>query len=284
VNPPILARCFTEDLFRVYDFSFRLRTNHRVARRLIANLYRPFRVPTASETTIEAVVESDLNNGFLWRLGEQGAMASDLAAALWSLEASLCEAIIRSQRRCVAVHGATVCAGNFAAMLVGHSGAGKSTLSLALARRGFSVATDDVTLVDPATLNLLPIPRCFHLVAHSVALLESDGLRFPRAWKRFSFVVPSDLSAQTSQACRVRLLILITGPRAQHVYLAPISQAEMAARLLSETGQGPLADPETVGLLSRLAGSASSYMLTPGPLASTADAVADLILRQKRSD
>ncbi|HXP88977.1 MAG TPA: hypothetical protein VN841_29925 [Bryobacteraceae bacterium] len=54
----------------------------------------------------------------------------------------------------------------------------------------------------------------------------------------------------------------------------------MVARLLSETGQGPLEDPEIVRGLCRLAGGVSCHSLIPGPLAETADALAGLVQQQ----
>jgi hypothetical protein len=72
------------------------------------------------------------------------------------------------------------------------------------------------------------------------------------------------------------VLVFVVGPREEHPQLTPISQAEMAARLLQETGQGPLSNSETVGVLSRLAAGASCYKLIPGPLGPMADALAEL--------
>jgi len=62
-----------------------------------------------------------------------------------------------------------------------------------------------------------------------------------------------------------------------------MSQAEMTARLLSETGQGPLDDAETIAVMCRLAAAASCYALTPGPLDETADAVAAMLSASQRA-
>ena len=58
----------------------------------------------------------------------------------------------------------------------------------------------------------------------------------------------------------------------------------MTARVLSETGQGPLSDSETVAVICGLAAGASCFALTPGPLSETADAVADLLSKSMQSD
>lgn len=280
MSPTLLETNSTEDYFRVYGFPFRFRTDQPDARRSLARLYQHFHGASGNDAAVEALLEGDRMGGYRWLVGESAGTASDLSKALWALEAALCQAIIRSQRRSMAVHASAMYADDTASLLVGQSGAGKTTLSLALARRGLEVATDDVALVEPETLNVLPIPRCFHLDDQSVRLLEADGLRFPESWKHLSFMVPGDLGAQPMRSCPARLLVFMSGPRAGQPLIRAISQAEMAARLLSETGQGPLEDPEIVRGLCRLTARVSCYSLTPGPLAETADALASLALRR----
>jgi hypothetical protein len=267
--------------FRVYDFPFRLRTNIPDVQGLIAGLYRNFLAPDFNGPAADAEIESDGDARFSWRLRERTDTAATLSSALWNLEAALCETIIRSQRRSIAMHAATVQVENSVAMLAGCSDAGKTTLSLALARRGFAVPGDDVALVEPDTLNIFPIPRCFHVDDRGAALLEADGLSLPDAWPRFRFIVPNDFGVPVKPPCRPAWLIFMRGPRAEHPSITPLSQAEMTARLLSETGQGPLADAETIAVICGLAAGAACFALTPGPLDETADAVADLLTASK---
>jgi hypothetical protein len=278
--PPLVSH-LSEDLFDVHGFLFRFYTNQSDVRQLIARLYNGFPGVSGLEPLVKAVLEGDQIDGFRWLVGENAGIASDLPGALWSLEAALCQAIIQSQRRCMAVHASAIYAGDSALLLIGRSGAGKTTLSLALARRGLAVGTDDVALVEPETLNVFPVPRCFHLDGESVALLEADGFQFPPSWKRHSFMIPSDLGFQAIRPGRAQLLVFMSEPRGEHPQITPISQAEMVARLLSETGQGPIEDLAIVRGLCRLAGGASCYSIIPGPLAETADALIDLALRQK---
>jgi len=82
---------------------------------------------------------------------------------------------------------------------------------------------------------------------------------------------------------RARWLLFLQGPRADHPRIAPITQAEMTARLLGETGKGPLEDSETIQVICAVAGRASCFALTPGPLGETADAVAALLAAPNRS-
>jgi hypothetical protein len=270
--------------FCVYDFSFRLTSNVSEAKPLLAALYCNFPAGRLHEPVTEAAIDRENEGWFSWRVGEKGGLTSTLAGALWNLEATLCENIIRSQRRRIAIHAATIQLANSAAMLSGCSQSGKTTLSLALARRGFPVWGDDVALVDPETFDILPIPRCFHLDDPSVALLEADGLLMPGGWPSYRFIVPSDFAALGQPPARARCLIFMRGPRGEHATIAPLSQAEMTARMLSETGQGPLSDSETVAVICRLASGASCFTLTPGPLGETADAVAAVLADARRSE
>lgn len=270
------AKPLPQEFFSVYGFQFSLSANQSDARAALVKLYRPFQTPPVTGGAVEALL-ARAGDEFQWRLGEKFGTAPDLRSALWGLESSLCEAIVRSQRRLTPIHAAAVYSSRSAVLLVGPSGAGKSTLSVAMSRRGFLVATDDVALVEPEILTILPIPRCFHLNQQSVQLLEDDGVHLPAAWKQSSFMTPFDLHGKTIPECPAGILIYIAGPRTESPRLKPISQSEMAARLLSETGQASPADSETVGVLTRIAGSASCFTLFPGPLTQTADAVADLI-------
>jgi hypothetical protein len=267
----------------VYGFPFVLRTNVGEARDSFARLYRQFFNSSGAEIEVEAVVCNE-GDGFRWELQEKTGASVDLGSALWSLESALCEAILRSQVRWIAIHAATVYSGDSAVMLIGPSGVGKSTLSVALSRRGFALATDDVAFIDPKTLEIHPIPRCIHLDQRSVQLLEADGFRLPESWNRISFIAPVDLNSQPIPRCRAGLLIYIAAPRAERPYLKPVSQSEMAARLLSETGQGPLPDSAALEVLVKVSSSAACFSLIPGSLSETADAISDLILGHRAAE
>jgi len=269
--------------FCVYGFQFRLHTNVNDVQYLMTGLYRDFLTSNLNGSEAEAIIQRKREDQFSWRLGEKGGTASTLPHALWNLEAALCETIIRSQRRSIAIHAAIIQVEDSIAILAGRSQAGKTTLSLALARRGLRVAGDDVALVEPETLNVLPIPRCFHVDDRGAALLEAGGPPLPTAWRRFRFIVPNDFGGPVGSSGHPRWLIFMRGPRAGHPMIAAVSQAEMTARLLSECGQGPLSDSETIAVICRLASGASCFALTPGPLGETADAITTLLTQSKRA-
>lgn len=276
-SAPVLPSA-TEDFFAVYDFPFVLRTRDSEARSRIVRLYRKFLKNAGVRDPAEAVIDNECQ-GFRWALGGKAGAARSLNGALWNLESSLCEAIIRSQQRLIAVHAASLSSGDSAVMLIGRSGSGKSTLSVALSKRGLVLGTDDVAFVDPQTLNVHPMPRCLHLDENSVRLLEADGFCFPETWWRCSFVAPNDLDNRSAFQCRAKILIYVHETRAEHPHLDEIPQSEMTGRLWSETGQGPLADSEVVAMAANMSGGARCFNLTQGPLSETADALANLVAR-----
>jgi len=273
---------WTQDFFRVYGFAFRLRTNQPEVRACLKGLYGQFRESGPGECWTDATIWGNGSEQFCWSLEKperpdesRRGTQECVRHALLQLEACLCESVIRSQERRPAIHGAALLCGDTGMLVVGRSGAGKSTLSMALARRGFALASDDVALADPDTLEILPIPRCIHLDDRSVALLVEDGLRFPTTPQGSAFLSPRDFGVAEIPPCRARKLVFVCGTRGEVPRLTAISQAEMAARLLQETGLGPLNNAETV--LSRLAAGADCYQLQPGPLAQTADALAGVM-------
>ena len=268
----------------MYDFAFRFRTNQPEARACLTSLYRQFGESAIDEPLAEASLCGSSDGGFGWSLAAPGRRDESrrgtqecVRHALLQLEACLCEEVIRAQERRLALHGAALLSGDGVTLIAGRSGAGKSTLGMGLARRGFALASDDVALADPDTLHILPLPRCIHLDERSVDLLVEDGLRIPEAPWGAAFLSPSDFGVTEVRPCRARVLVFLTGPQLEVPRLTPISQAEMAARLLQETGLGPLNNGETVSVLSGLAAGAECYRLEPGPLAQTADLLAGVM-------
>jgi hypothetical protein len=263
------------DSFELYGLPFRLTSAQPDVLPLFRRLYHGFSSP-AQQANVEAAFDA-CDEGFCWRVGERNGSAKTFDAGMWALEAVLCESIIEAQRRRVPVHGGAVYSRNSAAVVFGKSGAGKTTLSVAMAKRGVQVASDDVTLIEPSTLNLNPLPRCFHLDARGVALLQADGYPVAESWSRFRFLTPFDLNANPIPQRGADFLIFLSPERAKTPALVPMTQAEMAAHLFAETGQGPIPFSETIPVLTRMAGAALCYRLIPGPLTETADLLAGLL-------
>ncbi len=81
------------------------------------------------------------------------------------------------------LHGGAVANEHGVVLLLAPSGYGKTTLTLALMARGFVSYTDDIILLDPHTLEVQPFPRCFHVDAGTIRVIQQlsskEGYEIP---------------------------------------------------------------------------------------------------------
>jgi HprK-related kinase A len=96
----------------------------------------------------------------------------------------------------LAVHSAVLARGDAALILPAPSGSGKSTLCAALAFRGWRLLSDELALIDPASGQVLPLPRPISLKNQSVGVLRAFA---PEAV--FGPVVPDTLKGSV---CHLR--------------------------------------------------------------------------------
>ena len=81
------------------------------------------------------------------------------------------------------LHGGAVANEHGLVLLLAPSGYGKTTLTLALMARGFVPYTDDIILLDPHTLAVQSFPRCFHVDAGTIEVIQhlssKEGYQMP---------------------------------------------------------------------------------------------------------
>ncbi len=76
------------------------------------------------------------------------------------------------------LHAAVLERAGHALILPGEPGAGKSTLTAALCQQGFRLLSDEMCLIDPASLTVTPVPRPVSLKNASIPLIQA---RYPAA-------------------------------------------------------------------------------------------------------
>lgn len=74
----------------------------------------------------------------------------------------------------VRIHGGAASRDGRSVVVCGPSGAGKSTTTAALVSRGWRYVTDEVVVIDPATLRITPYPKWIDLSSRSLELLGID--------------------------------------------------------------------------------------------------------------
>lgn len=158
------------------------------------------------------------------------------------------------------IHAGVVTIDGRAVLLSGRSGAGKSTLTLALVRAGAGWLTDELALIGPDDVTVLPYPRAIHVSPQTVALLPELGFLAPRPrqalggdseWSVTGDDVMRAFGGQLAPATQLAGIILLDGQpdarRAPHLRAVPAALATM--ELLRET---PAAAHDFQGTMARL--------------------------------
>jgi HprK-related kinase A len=94
------------------------------------------------------------------------------------------------------IHAAAVERDGLAAILPAPPGSGKSTLCAALANRGWRLLTDELTLIDPKTQQILPLPRPISL--------KNEALRVIREFAPKAVFGPASLNTIKGTIAHVR--------------------------------------------------------------------------------
>jgi hypothetical protein len=152
---------------------------------------------------------------------------ADPQTAIAALEGQLVTDALKHRSDLFHVHGAALAppALDGAVVLVGGAGVGKTTLARALLARGFLPFGDDVTLVDPVSLELQPFPRAFHVREGADA---SDGLDRP-----FKYFHPPQW---VGSPLPVKLILFLSRTAEQEARAVPLGPAEAASSLLRHSG------------------------------------------------
>jgi HprK-related kinase A len=121
------------------------------------------------ELGLPSLIRRWLSPQVVFRFGDEEPLTPlglDQAYALY--EWALNWAIASHANQYLILHSAVVERGGRVLILPGPPGSGKSTLAAALASRGWRLFSDELTLIDPATRQVAPLPRPVSLKNESV--------------------------------------------------------------------------------------------------------------------
>ncbi len=137
------------------------------------------------------------------------------------------------------IHAAVVEKNNKALILPGSPGSGKSTLCAALINKNWRLLSDELTLIDCLTGNIIPVPRPVSLKNESIELIANT---FPG--NKFSPVIHDTLKGSVSlmkpptesvlKANNIALPYLVIFPKYQqhlNLQLTPLPKAEAFMKL-----------------------------------------------------
>lgn len=169
------------------------------------------------------------------------------------------------------------------------SGTGKTTTALALARRGLSLAADDVVVLrrEGAGIVAWGLPRALNVHRDTAAMLPWLGLR-PRWNDQGEQMVPRAslgpmIALEDRELPVARLLLL---QRGEHVAVEPLSAAETLASLAADNVRGSLAgitplQQRRFDMLADLAGTLSAERVTIPDGAAGIEAAARLFIETR---
>ena len=168
-----------------------------------------------------------------WHLEAEGRRlhsVADKRAAIAILEWQLVTDALKHRPDLFHVHGAALAPPELdgAVVLAGSAGVGKTTLARALLARGFLPFGDDVTLVDPVSLDLQPFPRAFHLRDSDGDPRDASG---PGRWPTY-FQPPHYVRSPLP----VKLILFLSRTTEREAQAAPLVPAEAASSLLRHSG------------------------------------------------
>jgi HprK-related kinase A len=140
------------------------------------------------------------------------------------------------------VHAATVERSGCALVLPGPPGSGKSTLCAALISRGWRLLSDELTLFDPATANVVPLPRPVSLKNASIDAIRrfAPGVVLGRPvhdTAKGSVVhmkPPMDSVRLAAEVARPRWIVLPRYERGAAARLTPLSKARAFMHLADQ--------------------------------------------------
>ena len=168
------------------------------------------------------------------------ATAPSLAAFFQEVERVLTETVMFALAHFYQVHAGAVAQGTRATLLIGPPEVGKTSLVLALAARQAAIYTDEVSLIEPRRLAVVPFPRDLIVHRESEHLLPAQAGRVDPAdlkcFDGYRYVAPSSLFPQTAEG--PARIVRLTFPRlcpGAGVSVRPLGQAEAARRVLEQT-------------------------------------------------
>ena len=228
-------------LYRIADFEFSLQGTDPELRELAESVYRGARVDVGNPRRRYRL--SRVEGRFALSCdGEEICSQSALPEFFQDVEWELTAEAMERLGHFLQIHGAAaqMSGQNKAMVLIGDHGAGKTTLVVALARLGARIFTDEVALLDPGRLELVPFRRDLILHSETQALFPdlaggAEGPEFKR-FAEYRYVSPQEISAEGGLEPAVLGSMLFPRLRpGSAVSHSPVGPAEAARRLLANS-------------------------------------------------
>ncbi len=248
-----------------------------VVARILADSARPAEPPSADATPY--ALNGDAKRG--WSVSANGSPSyrtDNAADALLALEWHLVMDMLAYRRDRFHIHGASLIAPDRSCslLIVGVSGSGKTTLTLGLMARGFLPYADDVTLIEPTTLEPQTFRRAFHMDDRTRDLIAALPAR--PIWD-FDAAPPGYFRPPqwAESSAPVRLILFPRVGTDAEPRITPLSIADAATALLPFSTTLASTPALALAVAGRLTAQAACCSLVTGDLDMTLDRIVALI-------
>ncbi len=193
--------------------------------------------------------------------------SDDLPTFFSQVEWSLTEAAMAGLGHYLQIHAAATVSAGAAILMVGPPDSGKTSLVIGFARLGARPLTDEIALIDPATLCVHAFPRDF--IVHQGTQSEfpeagASSLPFAR-FEGYSFVPPGDLSTLPTPApTEAATLLFPDFQRGCEPRCSPLGEAAAAERILEQSFNLELWEQEGPDLIGALVERCQSFEIVFG--------------------
>lgn len=171
-------------------------------------------------------------------------------------------------------HAAVLQRGNAGVILPAPPGSGKSTLCAALASRGWRLLSDELTLVRPQDLALVPLPRPVSLKNASIGVLRAfapDAQFGPEVHGTTKGTIahmraPGASVAAAAEPARATHIVFPKYEAGAAARLAPLPKARLFTGMADNTFNYPVLGAQGFDTLGRLVDACSGYAFSYGRL------------------
>lgn len=186
----------------------------------------------ARDAEAPAEIDYSVNLGKNVRCCEDGQLLFETeGAAFPPIEGLLCESALSRLDRLVQIHAGVVSRRGACCLLPGPSGSGKSLLALALASRMLDCVADDVTLLDPTSIDVLSFYNAVRIKPNGFAIAEHHAPCRPLYTD--DAVLYYTLTPPVGHRLMPRLIVFPVYRPTEKTVLRHLSGAEAAARIIS---------------------------------------------------
>jgi hypothetical protein len=280
----VLGAGASEGAYQALSFAFALRTDRRDRFAQLDRFLSGFRVPPDEARGYVTTYDVSADPSGRSRICVDDELAhetlSDRGVVSWLLFDVHARAMA-TERSLLVLHAGAVSWHGRGIVMPAAPDSGKSTTVAGLTRAGFDYLSDEASVIDPATLELLPYPRAIRMERSSVeAVFDVATDDPPGRFGKFYHLAPDDIRrGSIGGPCPVRFVVAPMFDASGGTTLEPMSRAEGLVTLAENALNLKSIGSPGFRVLERLLADVACYRLRIADLGEGVDLVSRLVGR-----